>query len=113
MRKIGVVGAGTMGGGIAQHFAQHGYQVLLWDENLDTLESAVLRMKDSWKRLYEKNKLNVCPEDLVNQIVIAKSMEEFSCNLEVIFEAVIEKIEVKQEVFRLLSEIVPETTILA
>jgi 3-hydroxybutyryl-CoA dehydrogenase len=110
---IGVVGAGTMGAGIAQVAAQNGHQVIIMDSSISTLEKAKSQHEKQVVRLVEKG---LIAQDKCNQILASISYTEAiedmrSCGL--IIEAIIEKLEIKHEVFRKLEEVVSQECILA
>ncbi len=111
--KIGVLGAGTMGAGIAQVAAQAGHRVVLVDSNEETLNKAKNNYEKIFSRLVEKDKLtNIQMADILNKISYSSSIESFS-NCGVVIEAIIEKIEIKHQVFRELESVVSEECILA
>jgi 3-hydroxybutyryl-CoA dehydrogenase len=63
MKNITVIGAGTMGNGIAQVFAQSGYQVILNDISNEVLEKAIQNIKKNLDRLIEKEKLQLVDKE--------------------------------------------------
>jgi 3-hydroxybutyryl-CoA dehydrogenase len=110
---IGVVGAGTMGAGIAQVAAQNGHQVIIMDSSFSTLEKAKLQHEKQVNRLVEKG---VIEQDKCDQILGSISYTESIADMrscELIIEAIIEKLEIKHEVFRKLEEVVTKECILA
>jgi len=111
--KIGVLGAGTMGAGIAQVAAQNGHSVILVDVNetvLDTAKSGHLKMI---KRLAEKGSItNAECDQILGAIHYSTSMNEFkACGL--VIEAIIEDLTVKHNVFAQMESIVDTSCILA
>ena len=111
--KIGVLGAGTMGAGIAQVAAQAGHRVVLVDSNEGNLNKAKDSFEKIFKRLVEKDKLtNVQMIEILNKISYSSSIDSFS-NCGLVIEAIIEKLEVKHQVFRELESVVSEECILA
>jgi 3-hydroxybutyryl-CoA dehydrogenase len=101
---IGVLGAGTMGSGIAQLAAQYGHKVLLFDANKNVTLLAIEKIGKSIDGLVQKGKINAeGGKEIIARISPASSLEEFKgCGL--IIEAVIEDINVKQELFRTLEQ---------
>src|SRR4029077_13225762 len=101
---IGVLGAGTMGSGIAQLAAQCGHKVLLFDANSGATKQAVEKIGKSLDGLVQKGKINEqATTDIVSRILPASSLSEFKdCGL--IIEAVIEDINVKQELFKTIEQ---------
>ena len=95
--KIAVVGGGTMGIGIAHRFAANGAVVAVVDVDLDTARIAVERVADTLATAAERGKLN--PDDLeavVENLHAVGSVGELEYGLELIVEAVIEDVELKQ-----------------
>lgn len=111
--KIGVIGTGTMGNGIAQTFAQGGYPVVMKDLSDELLQKAVENIDNSLSRLVAKEKLNEADKQrILARIATTLSYEDFNdCGL--IVEAIAENIELKKKVFRELDETCPPGTILA
>jgi enoyl-CoA hydratase/3-hydroxyacyl-CoA dehydrogenase len=110
--KVAVIGAGEMGHGIAELFAIRGHEVSLCDVNDELLERARTRIKESLEKLHAKG--NVEDVQTVFQRIfcftdIVKSVE--GCG--VVIEAVPEKLEIKQQVFRKVEEAVGDTVLLA
>lgn len=111
--KIGVLGAGSMGSGIAQVAAQCGHEVVLFDTHAQQLEKAKQNLANVMARLVEKGKIETTEaESIQNRIVYSETMTDFEpCGL--VIEAIIENIEVKKSVFKQLEAIVAENCILA
>jgi 3-hydroxybutyryl-CoA dehydrogenase len=113
IRNIGVVGAGTMGHGIAQVAAQSGFQVTLVDAVPSALERGRAGIEKSLAKLVEKQKLAATArEETLSRLVTAGDLAALSgCDL--VVEAVSERLEVKQTVFRELDRICPPHAILS
>jgi 3-hydroxybutyryl-CoA dehydrogenase len=111
--KIGVLGAGTMGMGIAQVSAQSGHPTVLVDINSVQLEKAKVSIQKTFARLIEKGTIS---EDQVKEYTsnlhFSSDIKDFSGSGMVI-EAIIEKLEVKHAVFQELEKVVSESCILA
>lgn len=110
---IGVIGAGTMGSGIAQLAASFGYKVILYDTNTVILKQADEKLKKSLDGLVQKGKItDAAAKSTVGNIHHASSFNDFAqCNL--IIEAVVEDIVVKREIFKKLEEITSPDCILS
>lgn len=111
--KIGVLGAGTMGTGIAQIAATYGHQVYIYDNDEPALQNSEDKMKKIFTRLVEKKKMS--NED-AEQILKRVHYSDFvgvteDCGL--IIEAIIEKLSAKQEAFRKLERTFSDETIFA
>lgn len=112
IHKIGVVGAGTMGAGIAQIAAGAGYQVIVFDKNEQALENAKQSINQNLDGAIERGKLKPEQrEEILNRIYYTDYFREVKA--EVIIEAVIEKLDIKQDIFRHLADVNAPDTILA
>lgn len=113
IETIGVVGAGTMGVGIAQIAAQNKHQVVLYDHDEIQLEKAKSGLEKVLNRLVEKEKItdNERKNILTRISFSTKIGELWPCGL--VIEAIVESIEIKHQVFQSLEEVVSENCILA
>jgi len=113
IEKVGVVGAGTMGAGIAQVFAQCGFETVLVDIKEELLETGLGRIKKSLAKFVEKGKLQQSDMDAtLSRITTTTNMRDVR-HAHIIVEAVFEKFEVKQKVFKELDLLCAPETILA
>lgn len=114
LKRVCVVGAGTMGRQIALHNAIHGYATVLTDASPAVLENA-----KAWKQEYlagrvAKGRLTQEQADAAaERLQIVSSLEEAAGTADLVIEAVIEKLDVKREVFAALDRIAPPGAILA
>jgi 3-hydroxybutyryl-CoA dehydrogenase len=110
---IGVVGAGAMGSGIAQVAAQCGHPVFVYDASKEQLEKASATLKNTLGKLVEKQKLNAADaEAIAGRIQWVHSLAPFTaCGL--VIEAIIERLDVKQDLFVNLEKVVEENCVLA
>ncbi|MEC8969373.1 MAG: 3-hydroxyacyl-CoA dehydrogenase NAD-binding domain-containing protein [Bacteroidota bacterium] len=113
MKTIGVIGAGSMGSGIAQIAATNECKVLLFDNNPKALLKALEKLEKILNRLVQKNKINQLQlEKIISRISTVENIVELSsCDL--VIEAIIEDIDVKKNIFSELDVICPKSTILA
>jgi len=110
--KIAVVGAGTMGHGIAQVCAQKGYTTLLYDINENTLNEARKAVTTSLLKLVEKGKITQeLNESTLSNLTFTNNFKHLQADL--IIEAIVEKLEIKQELFLKLEELNSPTAIFA
>jgi 3-hydroxybutyryl-CoA dehydrogenase len=111
--KVGVLGAGTMGAGIAQVAAQNGHQVVLVDLGQDVLDRANAGLKKVLDRLIEKGKMDQNGADEVaGRIHYSTQISSFEgCGL--VIEAIVENLKVKHEVFSAIEKVVDENCIIA
>jgi 3-hydroxybutyryl-CoA dehydrogenase len=113
MEKIGVVGAGTMGCGIAQVFLEHGHKVVLNDLNEQLLENGVSTINKKLDRSREKGKISIeTKRDALGNLIASKKAE-FMNECSLIIEAVSENMEIKVEIFKKFDEICMGNSILA
>lgn len=111
--KVGVLGAGTMGAGIAQVASQSGHKVVLVDLNMEVLDKAKASLKKVLDRLVEKEKITrEKANEIESNIIYSTKTSDFApCGL--VIEAIVENIAVKHKVFAELEGIVSNDCILA
>ena len=112
-QTIGVLGAGTMGAGIAQVASQSGHPVLLVDLNADQLVAAKSNLAKTLLKLVDKGKITDAQKnDIESGIKYSSDINHFaSCDL--IIEAIVEDLAIKHKVFESLENVVSENCILA
>lgn len=112
IKTIGVVGAGTMGQGIAQICAQAGYKTILFDINAQVLEKAKVTTTKNLDKGIERGKLTEQDKQTaLGNLSFTGDTLQLSCD--VIIEAIVERLEVKQGIFKELASINTPDTILA
>lgn len=111
--KVGIIGAGTMGGGIAQAFAEaEGYEVYLCDINEEFAANGKARIEKGLSKLVSKGKTTQEAADaILNKITTGT--KEICTDAELVIEAALEVMSVKQQTFKELQEIVPANCIFA
>lgn len=110
---IGVVGSGAMGSGIAQVAATAGQKVIVFDTNASALEKAGKNLQSSLARLVEKQKIGQAKADeIIALIQFTGEINDFK-TVDLVIEAIVENIDVKQSVFKQLEQIVKEESVLA
>jgi len=114
IKKVFVVGAGTMGHGIAQAFAQGGYQVTLYSRSQKTLDRASELIKSSLDTLAE-GKLLAKTEipAVISRITFTRSLEEGAHDADLALETVAEDADIKKEIFKKLDTYCPRRALLA
>lgn len=111
--KIGVLGAGTMGHGIAQAFAMSGYEVKLFDIEQTSLDNAKKSIHKSVSKIHEKQGKEIqATEEVVQRIDYVTEIEKLA-ESDLIIEAIVEQMAIKKTVFKQLGDICKESTILA
>ena len=114
IRKVGIVGAGAMGSGIAQVCAQTGWETVLYDAFPESLKKGEERILSFWQRGIEKGKTSeVEVSSWKANLSTSSDIEEASRGMDLIIEAVPEKIELKKSVFRELEGLAPKESVLA
>jgi 3-hydroxybutyryl-CoA dehydrogenase len=113
IRTVGVVGAGTMGNGIAQVFAQAGYDVRLVDVAQPMLERARTTIDKSLARLVEKGRLAAADRDATLARLSTFTALDSMADADYVVEAVVENATVKRELFSRLDAIMRPEVILA
>jgi 3-hydroxybutyryl-CoA dehydrogenase len=112
LRTIGIVGAGTMGQGIAQVCATSGFSVLLYDINGELIQKGLSLIEGSLQASVEKNKLTATQkQEALSRIKSCEKLEHLKADL--VVEAAIEKLEVKREIFTLLEKVNSDDCILS
>ncbi len=101
---ICVIGAGTMGSGIAQTAAQSGFYTLLFDINEDVLERAKSAIQKSLAFLADKGKITAADKDSIFERIRFVT-DTNDCLADVIIEAIVEKVDAKVAIFNQLAEI--------
>ncbi|MEL6845119.1 MAG: 3-hydroxyacyl-CoA dehydrogenase NAD-binding domain-containing protein [Bacteroidota bacterium] len=102
-----------MGSGIAQLASSHGHEVLLFDQYEDSLNKAKAKIRKILNRLVEKGKIEPSQADgTFNRIQPAFDYADLA-DSQLVIEAVVERLDVKQKIFRKLEEFIPEDCILA
>ncbi|WP_306057227.1 3-hydroxyacyl-CoA dehydrogenase family protein [Natronococcus wangiae] len=110
--RIGVVGAGTMGSGIAQVAATNGYDVVLRDIEDEFLENGFDTIDDSLGRLDDRDALEEDPERIRGRIEGTTAVDDLKdCDL--VVEAALEEMDVKRDVFADLEDVCDEDVVLA
>ena len=114
MKNIAVIGAGTMGNGIAHVFAQHGYQVNLIDISAEALDKALKTIEKNLDRMLSKEKITVETKEktLLNLHKITNIKEGVS-NADLVVEAATENMDIKLSIFKEIDQFAPENCILS
>ena len=111
---IAVIGAGLMGHGIAQIFASHGHQVSLLDVNDKILAKAVENIRANLTLMAQSGIGSTKDiEPAIQRISVTQDLKEAASRAKFVFEAVSEKMELKQGIFQELDALCPSDTILA
>ena len=113
MIKVSVIGAGTMGMGIAQIAATKGHKVCLYDNYDGAIENANKKIKKILNRLVEKKRItDLEKKEIINRIHFSTKLDEIQKS-NIVIEAIIENIKIKKDIFSKIEEIVDKDCILA
>jgi len=111
--NIGIIGAGAMGSGIAQVAATAGHEVCLFDLNEKSLQNSKSKLAKIMSRLVEKGRVTIEESEAIQgRIKYVDGLSHFEC-CDLVIEAVVEKLQVKQELFSHLENIMKEDAVLA
>lgn len=115
MKKIAVIGAGTMGNGIAHTFAQKNYQVTLIDVSEQSLEKALSTISKNLDRMVSKDKISESEKSqtLANIQTSTEINKDVLSGTDLVVEAATENLEIKLQIFENLDSLCPDKTILA
>jgi 3-hydroxybutyryl-CoA dehydrogenase len=114
IKKILIVGAGTMGHGIAQAFATEGYNVSLFSRTRETLDRAAALLETSLATFSSEGLVGAgkIPE-IMGRISMTQSLEEGAADADIAFETVVENKDAKIDIFDKLDRFCPERTLIA
>ena len=113
IKSVGIVGAGQMGAGITQLFAQHGYKVLLCDVDEVRCIDAIKQINDSFERLLIKGKISSeCRSTAVKSIYPINNLNDLHA-VDLVVEAASENIDLKIKLFKDLDQVTHSEVVLA
>jgi 3-hydroxybutyryl-CoA dehydrogenase len=113
IKTAAVIGAGTMGNGIAHTFAQFGYEVILIDVKQEYIDKGLQTISDNLDRQVKKGTIT---EDVKNKVLDNISHSTYlhdAAKADLVIEAATENVEIKKSIFKALDEITKEGVILA
>lgn len=114
MRKIAVIGAGTMGNGIAHTFAQSGYEVSLIDVSADSLDRGMNTIEKNLDRMLKRETISEDDKQTtLDKITTYTLMNDGVSGVDLVVEAATENMDVKLKIFSQLDEVCGENVILA
>jgi 3-hydroxybutyryl-CoA dehydrogenase len=113
INKVLVIGAGTMGRGIAQWFAQQEVEVRLTDVVSEMAEKSRAMIHESWSKLEEKGKFKAEQVNSYKNCLNVVAMEELPSDCDLVIEAIIEDERIKRELFLKLDQTMQKSCILA
>lgn len=114
VNNVLVIGAGQMGSGIAQVCAQSGFSVTLHDVNEEQVKKGLATMEKLLQRSVEKERMTEEEKnETLNRIRLSSDLASASKDADLVIEAIIENMEIKQSLFKQLDDLTPEHAILA
>ena len=111
--SAGVVGSGTMGGGIAMNFANAGIPVIVLDQDEKNLERGIGVIEKNYQMMVDRGRLSQEMKDGVMSLITPSLNYEDLADCDIVVEAVYENLELKQEIFKKLDDVVKGDAILA
>lgn len=111
MQRVGVIGAGTMGHGIAQVCAMAGYEVVLCDANEAVLEKGLAQIRSNLEKGVDRGKVTPAVRDRALAGLQSGDLVTAATGADIVIEAVPEKLELKQGLFQQVAEHAPATCI--
>jgi 3-hydroxyacyl-CoA dehydrogenase len=113
IKKVGVIGAGTMGGGITMNFISAGLPVVLLEPKQEALDKGLATIRKNYETSMKKGKLTQAQLDACMALIQPTlSYQDFS-DVDLVIEAVFENMDVKEQVFKTLDGVVKQGAILA
>jgi 3-hydroxyacyl-CoA dehydrogenase len=113
IHKVGIIGAGTMGGGIAMNFANIGIPITIVETKQDALDRGLTVVRKNYERSTKSGKLTMADVDKRMQLFTPSLELDALADCDLIIEAVFENMDIKQDVFGKLDKIVKQGAILA
>ena len=114
MKNIAVIGAGTMGNGIAHTFAQFGFNVQLIDISQASLDKGIATVTKNLDRMVAKEKISEADKQTtLDNITTHTSIKSGVASADLVVEAATENVDLKLKIFKDLDELCPKETILA
>ncbi|PSP90112.1 3-hydroxybutyryl-CoA dehydrogenase [Halobacteriales archaeon QS_4_69_34] len=113
IERVAVLGAGSMGHGIAEVTAVAGYSVVLRDVEQELVDSGYEDIEWSLEKLAEKDRIDESPGDVLARIETAVDLDEAVAEADLVIEAAPERMELKKELYAELDELAPPEAILA
>jgi 3-hydroxybutyryl-CoA dehydrogenase len=111
--RLGVVGAGLMGAGIAQVAARAGWDVTMRDLDREAVSRGLDAIRDSLGRFVAKERISAEDAEIAMNRIQATTELEALADADIVVEAVFEKLDVKQDVFRALDKLCKDSAVLA
>ena len=113
IKKVAILGAGTMGPGIAQIYAMGGCEVTMWTRREETKQKAIASLKAQLATFESEGMLKEDKDAIFARINFAPTVEEAVAGADLIQETIVEKKDAKEELYAKVAACVPADTIIA
>lgn len=113
IKKVAIIGSGTMGQGIAQWMAQQGVETFLVDKEVTLAQKAQLSIHQSWQKLESKGKFNSSQIKTFKEMLACKDLVEIPSDCDLVVEAIFEDLKLKKDLFSKLNQLMSQQTIFA
>ena len=114
IKKVGIIGAGTMGGGIAMNFANAGIPVVIVEQKQEPLDRGLATIRKNYERTASRGGITAAQvEERCALITGSLSMEDSFADVDLVIEAVFERMDIKKDIFTKLDAICKPGAILA
>ena len=113
MKKIGILGTGTMGAGIAQILAQNGYEVVVRARRESSIEKGIATVEKNFNRMVERNKITAEEKDTYLSRIKGSTDISIIVDVDLVIEAATEDIDAKKALFSELDQLCKPDTIFA
>ena len=113
INSAGIVGSGTMGGGIAMNLANAGIPVFVLDQDEKNLQRGMGVIEKNYQMMVDRGRMNQEQKEVVMQLIKPTLSYDDLADVDIVVEAVYENLELKQEIFKTLDSVTKDTAILA
>ena len=113
INAAGIVGSGTMGGGIAMNLANAGIPVLVLDQDEKNLERGMGVIEKNYQMMVDRGRMTQDQKEIVMGLITPTLSYDDLADVDIVVEAVYENLELKQEIFKTLDEVTSDNAILA
>jgi 3-hydroxyacyl-CoA dehydrogenase len=111
--SAGIIGSGTMGGGIAMNFANAGIPVFVLDQDKKNLETGMRVIEKNYQMMVDRGRISQEQKDMVMGLITPTLSYDDLSDVDIAVEAVYENLDLKQEIFKSLDKVTKDETILA
>ncbi|MBD62848.1 MAG: 3-hydroxyacyl-CoA dehydrogenase [Gammaproteobacteria bacterium] len=113
INKAGIIGSGTMGGGIAMNFANAGIPVLVLDQDKKNLDKGIAVIEKNYQMMVDRGRMSAEKKDAVMGLITPTLLYEDFSDVDIAVEAVYENLDLKKEIFKTLDDVTKDEAILA